>query len=304
MRCYSRGVGAGRWVWGNFLARQYDSPAVVGLVHRLLDTEQSINAHVPGLGKQTFLCATQSDGHRKYSVRLSENALRRLSWRYLNANAYTDASDVPCREEVVIDLRRAILHAMSANSALCRTDGAANSWTITPSFYEMAAILVDASCELFSDAVNESGVLGKICSLSADDASFGSCGSWESVDEYVLAGAAGPCGGFPAEILRLKKTSYLVLYILAMRECPRVGLTAVYCFFLRPRSTESLKGVTMAKDLSFYTYLPTTLALKGRVPFFTTTRALDFHTPCETKASSCVYGRTLHTSASMWHQET
>lgn len=133
-----------------------------------------------GSATRLFFAQNYLIGIESISVRLSENALHRLSWRYVTANGHKESIDDFIDEEIVTSVRDAIVQVMIANSALCRTTATTTSWTVSPSFYEMAAIIVNASSEFFSDVVNESGVLSTFCSLSAKDSLFGSCGLWEN----------------------------------------------------------------------------------------------------------------------------
>lgn len=198
MRCCTRGVGAGRWVWGPFLPRDCDTRRYEDLTVLLMNSEilETSVAFVPGQGDTRFLNIRVYDGSRKICVRLSSFALSRLTWRYLTANNVKEPSSslrTPSLCPAVLQkLCIAVRELMTSNSVDCRSDAAHHSWCVTPSFYEMSKLLIGAKCELFADAINESRVLDSFCSLRPADSLFGSLGSWEDMDSTIFSGAGNP----------------------------------------------------------------------------------------------------------------
>lgn len=65
-------------------------------------------------------------------------------------------------------------------------------YSVTPSFYELWKAIAGVEFELFVDALNESGVLEKYCSLDEAGASVRSVGAWEGAEPNILGGAGNP----------------------------------------------------------------------------------------------------------------
>lgn len=62
-------------------------------------------------------------------------------------------------------------------------------YSAKPSFYVFWRLIAQLDCELFTDALNESGVLSTFCNVEKADKAFGSLGSWD-VSEYSIMGSA------------------------------------------------------------------------------------------------------------------
>lgn len=209
----TRGIGAGRWCWGRF--RQHNAAGCEEPLseREILLMEGADVVHTPGRGDMTFVNVRVCDSPRNYMVCISSYAIARLFRRHTARKNSEFWESLRCRnaavdehvlrEVTVQNFSEAVRHMLVRKSAALRTASVSYMYSVTPSFYELCKVLCAVECELFADAVNESGVLDRYCSLDPEDTKFGAIGSWESSETGIQGGAGNPpfCASFIANMM-------------------------------------------------------------------------------------------------------
>lgn len=283
MLAFARGVGAGRWCWGRFWKHSEEDSAIslsIGEIESLPGVQKM---PVPGRAAALFLVATTVDGQRKFVSLLSSYTLCRLFRRFVLMCLMERRHSVPCDEIYTVYLtssstRKACLNAFTdavfssidLKRKHMRTEALSTMYSVTPSFYELSAILCAVDCELFADSINESGVLNAFCSADPADKAFESIGLWELNEESIVGGAGNPpfCPQFLQKVFRRFDAS--------------VKLPIPYCGILIVPSSSKyqvLRLCSTGQGAVIMTIPPNNLGMKPQQIFYTSNQDFFFPQP-------------------------
>lgn len=193
----TRGHGAGRWVWGRFLQTRESNGEDFLSNNELLTLAGIEHSHEPGIGEVTLLRVTVYEPPRKFSVHVSTYTVKRLFRRFTEGNMADTSTHLPLRTTSLRQYRLGLFLSclrglvVERSRDLRRAD-VSTMYSVTPSFYELSQVLCCATCELFADSINESGVMKTYCSNRSHDKQFGAIGSWEECNNYISGAAGNP----------------------------------------------------------------------------------------------------------------
>lgn len=283
MLVFARGVGAGRWCWGRFAKAPEDDSALTLSPSDIRFLPGVEERAVPGRAPHLFLVVNTIDGSRKFVVLLSFCSLRRLFKRFTLTRLMHQSQSVSqnevfaaflpassSRETYIARFAHAVVSFIDAKTKHMRSCALDTMYSITPSFYELCATVCSVDCEMFADAINESGVLSAFCSADSSDVDFGSLGSWESNEERIVGGAGNP--PFCPQFLQKLFDTYDAA----------VQLQGPYCRVLVVPSAQKYRVLEMCatgKGAVVITIPPNNLGMKHQPMFYTTKQDYFFPQP-------------------------
>lgn len=155
-----------------------------------------------GACKVLFVFEVHVSSRKTYHV-LSLRTMYRLWLRFLQTSAVIECSlghDIvtrcmvteACTKDAVTLFTNSVTACVAEKARALREGCSTTMYSVTPIFYETWMAMARFDCELFADAINESGIAREFCSLDHIDEDFGSCGSWESADAKIWGGVGNP----------------------------------------------------------------------------------------------------------------